>query len=52
MLLKETGLTAQDIKNKVGKYMNVLILWQTLQKICMFMMKTEMSTLTFTRELL
>ena len=39
MRLKDTGLTSQDIKDKVNKYTNVLISLRREQKICICTMK-------------
>ena len=45
MKLKDTGLTAQDIKDKVKKYMI-----ETLLRACIYMMRMAHHTLTFTQE--
>ena len=51
MKLSETGLTAQDIKDKVNKHMKGLTSWQRLQRISISMMKRENRIWTSMQEL-
>ena len=47
MKLKDTGLTFQDIKDKVNKYMIDLISLQRQQRACTFMMRIKLHILIF-----
>ena len=51
MKLKDTGLTVQDIKDKVSKHMSVSISWQRPLRACISMMKKELHTSIFMQEL-
>lgn len=55
MKLKDTGLTVQDIKDKVSKYMietyERFDFWQRQLRACISMMKKELHTSIFMQEL-
>ena len=54
MKLKDTGLSVQDIKDKVNKYMietyERFDFWLRLLRACIYMMRMVHHTLTFTQE--